>query len=192
MKRHRKFSLWFRIVSLAALALWVGCSQNLPTAPKQEQVTPAVSGITSTGLSSNVRIVDVKYTTQWIIAQVGPDGGAITIPLGSDTNYLVIPQGALDKKVTIKVAAIEGLNPERKLVTAYEFLPDELAFKKPANLVQYTKDNGAPATLYWFNPATLFWELQESATSNNYRAIFRVYHFSNYAVVDGSTSASGQ
>lgn len=79
---------------------------------------------------------------------IGPSGGTLTSVDG--TAELTIPAGALEKEQTITLQPVESKLPQRLQKNAYRIGPDNLSFKKEADLVmKYTgkKAHDAPSDM---------------------------------------------
>jgi hypothetical protein len=123
-------SSWNRwLLSLIAggvLLVGAGCSSDeTPAGPSNDAPQAALIPTTVTTLLSTVDLLTCRalpYATA--TATVGPDGG--TSRVGKST--LVVPRGALTKRVTIKAEQIQGS------VNSIRFSPEGLRFARPAVL----------------------------------------------------------
>jgi hypothetical protein len=174
------------VLALAAILFFpTGCSNLLPTEPdalskvEDHGVLPPFFKPSATDLLCEV------YASK----QVDSEGGVVLVKNRCMAFEFVIPAGALDGKVKITVLAsffesIEASNSVKGLVT--DFGPDGLVFLKPASLILHgdllEAAEGEVLTLYWYNPESGLWEVEQEVTISNSQAEFSVYHFSRYAI----------
>ncbi len=167
-----------------------GCSKMLPTAPgsgnNQIQAgddwrAPAESD------SFEWTELDAMQDEGWI----GPVGGVWTQVLDATLLQFRVPPQALDDSVyiTVKTTLLGRIfsGKEQKRLEL-EFSPDGLVFSEPANIIFQGKllggDKGDFLVLYWQNPFTGVWEIQQTVKVKNTitQVNFEIYHFSRYAI----------
>lgn len=109
------------VAVLAALALGVGCTSNEgPVAPSVEPPSQLLGSLLS--VTDLLTCTPQPYAATTRV--VGPEGGVLAV--GNHT--LVIPEGALRQRVTIKAEQMRGS------VNSVRFSPEGLRFAKPAQL----------------------------------------------------------
>ncbi len=176
------------LLVLFGLLGMTGCSDN-PVAPDTSaNITQAVSAPNASAkpFVSNHR---AGYGSGW----VSPDeGGVIDLNWGSPKNELIVPAGAVDHDVFIEVRTT-FTRANRKLgenFFEFEFSPDGQQFTTPATLVIQARalsrmlPDGGLIKLYWYNPATGEWEIEQSARVEDGRVAFSISHFSKFGVSD--------
>jgi hypothetical protein len=177
-----------RALQLGLVVLASACS-DLPTAPAPEAVAPSAgllgdllapvlrpSGQVAV-LERSVPLAEDEVVTQW----VGRLGGIIRLPRAGLT--VIVPFGALDSSTRITVTA-----PAGNLV-GYEFQPHGLRFARPLTV---TQDLLSTAGLGLLDLQAVYFEGELAPTVTpleslpvwvlNALGIFRVEHFSQYAV----------
>lgn len=196
MFKGKRIISWLLLATLLGLSVWLGCSRMAPTAPAAAAAAATEAGLIKDlsliKIINDLDIVITEETSPLVSKTIGFLGGTLSIPLGDDTSSFNVSPGALGLNVLIQALAVQGKASDGRTVTTYDFLPDGLRFLKPAKLVHYAENPDAKLLLYWFNPLTLNWEIQQTVQTQGRKAEFAIRHFSKYAVVDGSTSASGQ
>jgi hypothetical protein len=173
------------VLALGALLLFpTGCSRLLPTQPDavvedNVGVLPPFFKPGATDLLCEVEAS--KY--------FGVDGGVMEVKNKCMAFEFIVPAGALESKVKITVQAnfyesIQAGDAVNGLVT--DFGPNGLVFLKPASLILdgdlLKAAEGETLTLYWYNPESGLWEVEQEVKISNSKAEFSVYHFSRYAI----------
>ncbi|MBI3873405.1 MAG: hypothetical protein HY304_10065 [candidate division Zixibacteria bacterium] len=121
-------------------------------------------------------------TVDTVVQLVSSSGGTIYLTTGKHASTLVIPKDALASAVLISAVAAEVMTPYGA-VTLYDFGPDGLVFAKASRLtLQVDIPDGSPLSLYWWNPATGIWELQQTAKVAKGKVTFDILHFSQYGI----------
>ena len=71
-----------------------------------------------------------------VSVQIGPQGGKVAFPVGRDSAYFIVPPGAVDSVVDLKLLArvTETLDGQM-VVSLYNFGPKGFRFKKNCQLV---------------------------------------------------------
>lgn len=110
-------------------------------------------------------------------------GAVIVIDQLDESSKLVVPPRALKEPVTIEAKTAQFATPWGP-VWFYDFSPDGLQFLRPARLYLNTEmPRGEPLKLFWFNPETGKWQLEQVATTDNSgKVVFLINHFSKYAI----------
>lgn len=116
-------------------------------------------------------------------ATIGANGGTLELQMRGFKSKLSIPKKALSTDVTITVEGFLVSTPDWD-VLLYDFGPDGLVFNLPAALevdAGQLKD-GTILHLYWLNPASDVWELQEEVVVKGHKIKFDIHHFSKYGI----------
>jgi hypothetical protein len=170
----------------------VGCS-DLPTAPSTDPITPSngllgdLVGVvvgtvgavvkTVTGILSPVLTRDEPLTQDEVVTQtIGWNGGVIRLPRAGLT--MTVPRGALRAPTRITVRAPAGD------LLGYEFAPHGLRFRRPVTLSQEVTSRDVLEAVYFdgaLQPTVEVLEVLSVSTSTT-RAVFRIEHFSGYAM----------
>jgi len=159
-------------VLVALTVAFVGCSTDAPLAPSGDGFDALTKG----------RFLAVASDAACVAAS-GKRATVIQLRHGREKTQLVIPAGALETTVEI-CAEVELVETRDSLVRLYDFTPDGLVFLKPAKLILKAKfPKGTRLNLYWFNPDTGVWELEQTVkTGKKGKVKFDIYHFSKYAI----------
>jgi len=176
------------VLALGVLLLFpTGCSRLLPTQPDAvvEDNVGVLPPFFKPGDTDLLCQVDASK-------MIDSEGGVVLVKNRCMAFELVVPADALKSKVKITVQAnffecIEDGDVVNGLVT--DFGPDGLVFLKPASLILngdlLQAAEGEVLTLYWYNPESGLWEVEQEVTISNSQAEFSVYHFSRYAIKGG-------
>lgn len=136
----------------------------------------SLGGLVSTALSSVSLLTCRPLPYASAVATVGPNGG--TIKVGANT--LVIPQGALASRVTIKAEQVSGK------VNSIRFSPEGLKFARPAQLTMSYENCLVVLSakrIVYTTEALKVLEILRSLDLNLKRTVAApVDHFSRYAV----------
>jgi len=129
----------------------------------------------------------IQYDTDY--ADVGKDGGTISLELGGASSTLEIPKDAVckdeDKDCLVRITARALLfKTPYGPVVLYDFGPDDLVFAKACKLKLITRfAKNTVLRLYWFNPETGRWEVEQRGEVDKKGVVeFEVHHFSKYAI----------
>lgn len=120
-----------------------------------------------------------KHPTWVGSAEIGPSGGQLLV----GTSRVIVPPGALNKKVFITATMPEG----EFITIRFEFQPHGLEFKKPAGLVLNASgcdipDWSAPNIVYLSETGEIL-EYIESYYSHHWHTVAApIWHFSGYAI----------
>lgn len=173
---------------VASVFLLSGCSDQ-PTSPVPSAGADALqhvdqiygeglfapdSGGSAKLLSGVLRALDMLL--------VGTDGGVLSVDLGGLTASLDVPATALadDALIVMNVAQLQTPWGE---ATILDFAPDGLVFGTPARLtLETSRPDGDQLRLFWWNPSTGRWELQETCTVAGGQVSFSIHHFSKYGI----------
>lgn len=177
------------VAAMAAIMLFpVGCSKMLPTAPaddgtqglQPEELWPAPPANPAPRPQS---------CTETASGWFGLSGGELTVEAECLNLSLYVPKQALSNKIYISMNASLFYYCGDKVVLKGLFLgfrPDGVVFSRPAIIKLEASVLEAAAgdvlTLYWFNPETLLWEVQQEVKVNGEEVEFKIYHFSRYAI----------
>ncbi|HWO56116.1 MAG TPA: hypothetical protein VNN55_00965 [bacterium] len=113
---------------------------------------------------------------------VGAEGGMLSVDLGGLTASLDVPAAALtgDALIVMNVAQLQTPWGEATII---DFAPDGLVFGTPARLsLETSRPDGDQLRLFWWNPSTERWELQETCTVSGGQVSFSIHHFSKYGI----------
>jgi len=166
------------VLSLGVFGLTlVGCSTDAPFAPSNK-----IEPLNAIVAAERCVAVDQLEPEEGVVI-VGRAGGVIDLSFGTERSRLVIPPRALRGPVRIEAEAYVVEARGRK-VWLFDFSPDGLRFLRPARLYLDTEmPRGEPLKLYWFNPQTGRWQLEQvSSTDNSGKVVFLIHHFSKYAI----------
>jgi len=188
-------SLILTAIMVASLVLFTGCTQDPIgsidpglddniffnfTYEDSGSVESFITSKSDSGDSSYSEVYEVYNDTGVVIAV---SGGSVILSGGF--YEFEVPAGSITKNEIISVSfvsfAYNGTN-----ITLCDFSPDGLQFDPSATLRYYV--GGANTLsgnfkLYWLNPATNRWEIQESKSPDvNGFVSFSISHFSKYGV----------
>jgi hypothetical protein len=174
------------VLALATIMFFpTGCSNLLPTEPDALSkvddygILPPFFKPGSTDLLCEASASRMIY----------PEGGVVLVKNNCMNFEFIIPEDALVRKVKITVQAnyfecVEAGAVVKGLVA--DFGPDGLVFLKPASLILHgdvlEAAEGDLLTLYWYNPDSDQWEIEQEAKVINSHAAFSINHFSRYAI----------
>ncbi len=176
------------LLVLFGLLGMTGCGHN-PTAPDTSanvNLSPGTPDASPGAFYSNHR---TAYGSGWVTPR---RGGQIDLNWGSSKNQLIVPPGAVNKRLFIEVRTSftrENLSTGQNFFE-FEFSPDGTKFNTPATLVIQARalnrllGDGGVIKLYWYNPDTSQWEVEQSAHVRNGRVEFQIAHFSKFGVSD--------
>lgn len=179
-----------RYVSLVGLLLTIslsvvylaGCSSN-STAP--EELIPSDPQANWFDVATNgndaAKGPKIEIEGDLDVLPVGIAGGELSFSVEGIAVELDVPAGAVstDVEITVDATRIKTvLGP----IYLFDFGPDGLVFDKPLQLHQPMPAGQRFAYLYYYNPETKAWELQQSVRVVNGVAVFNIYHFSKYGV----------
>ena len=173
---------------LGAVMLFpMGCSKMLPTAPEDpvegyrgEDLWPAPPANLAPSLQT---------CSQTVFGWFGPSGGELDIEGRCMNVSFYVPKRALSERVKISMTAtLFYYLSDRSVLNGLllDFRPDGLVFSKPAILqleaaVLEAADRDE-LTLYWYNPDTGLWEVEQKVRLDGEEVEFKIYHFSRYAI----------
>ena len=179
-KKLRGFSLVGGLIVLAALLTFNGCLNNAPMQPNLPQ---------SADLSRLIGMGGSLESTQSVLDEAvidADDGGVIDIERDAYLHQFEVPAGAIDEDTKITVESYKGKVGVKDAII-FDFGPDGLVFKEPANLKFEMAELDAralSAKLHYFDPDLNRWVFQKSSTVEDGVAEFSIYHFSKYAISD--------
>jgi hypothetical protein len=181
-------------ILIALMLFSFGCSKMLPTAPGtgQDQIQADRTGdewkTHSEGEPSD------EWTELCSVEDEGwCDFRGVVWTQVVDFNLLQfrVPPQVLEDSIyiTVKTSLLSRIsNGKKQKRLEFEFSPDGLVFSKPANIKFHSKllggDKGDFLVLYWQNPLTGLWEVQQTVKVKNTvtQVNFEIYHFSHYAI----------
>lgn len=180
-------------VLLFGLVIFSACSQKSPTSPYSYNPGPSYLAVPQEEPKSLSSTEDfkvtcqseftVEYTTLLDLLRL------VNVNLTCDSSRLVFPVGSVPNLVTIIGSVEQGLSNREGLVTRLNFFPDGLIFLKPLELhYRSASPEGKEIKFYWYDPLTGVWKLEQTGKVKDGKAVFYIWHFSKYKVVDGSTS----
>jgi hypothetical protein len=181
------------LLMLFGLLGMTGCGHN-PTAPDTTaNVNLAAGGPDASAPDASPKVFAFNHRTAYGSGWVSPRrGGSIDLNWGSSKNQLIVPPHAVNKRMFIEVRTSfthENQQPGQNFFE-FEFSPDGTQFNTPATLVIQARalnrimSDGGVIKLYWFNPETGVWEVEQSARVHHGRVEFRIAHFSKFGVSD--------
>lgn len=188
LNKPRLTGAFLSINSLFVLALFavVGCSNN-PVQPDLQTDLPALSEVSKAAPVNNDFTC---YESSGLISV--SDGGTIQLGWGSPRNSLQFDPGSVAEDVVIDVTAciVKG-NPQNEFsVIELDFGPDGLSFAPSAKIVlnagslnalRAPRHDGV-VRLYYYDPDTDEWQLQQEAEIIRGTVTFAVDHFSKFGV----------
>jgi hypothetical protein len=131
----------------------------------------------------------LQTCSQTVYGWFSPRGSELDIDGNCMDVSFYVPKGALSERVRISMTAtLFYYYSERNVLNGVllNFRPDGLIFSKPAvlqleaNLLEAA--DGDVLTLYWYNPDTGLWEVEQKVKVDDEEVEFRIYHFSRYAI----------
>ncbi|MBI5868062.1 MAG: hypothetical protein HZB43_07225 [candidate division Zixibacteria bacterium] len=179
-------ALTFTAILLGAL-LMSGCGQHNPVAPVTTngggedikhggQDNFAAGGITA-GLDSTVVLTQGLVSAKF--------GGIVKLGMAGKIHVLAVAPNSVASDVIIKVKTSTFKKGDKKIVT-FDFGPDGQKFLPSAKMTIDASVLGqvtpASVNLYWFNPATKQWVLQQTQAPRLGVVAFDIYHFSKYGI----------
>jgi hypothetical protein len=197
MKHQRTYKALMGTALVLALGLVLlfptGCSKLLPTEPD------ALTKVDDYGILPPFFKPDATDLLCDVSASkfIDSEGGVVLVKNKCMAFEFVVPADALRSKTKITIQAnffesIQDGDVVNGLVT--DFGPDGLVFLKPASLVLkgdlLQASEGEVLTLYWYNPESDLWEVEQEVNISNSQAEFSVYHFSRYAIKGGGPKSS--
>ena len=187
------------LVFLAAIV--ISCSSEAPFAPvvyDQTSFKALNSVLNEFGTDPFSTLTDsdgnLAKSGRWEIvedsdyADVGADGGVITLKLRGAVSTFEIPKDAVcahcDKDCVVRINAKALLfNTPFGPLVLYDFGPDGLVFDKDCKLKIEAGFKDRVVDLFWFNPDTGVWELEQTVrVDKRGKAEFKIRHFSKYAI----------
>lgn len=184
------------VVMVVAMGLFSGCGDQplAPTGASDDPVVVNNTGKGTDGTAINGGSVDpagvirdvvrglliaVERSTSKI---VGVLGGTLGVTLPSGEARFTIPPNALVRLVRIDMDVTQ-LKSQGRFFTCFDFGPDGLVFNQPSLLtLSLPYPEGTSVSLYWLNPATGQWEVQEVKTVRAGKVQFLIHHFSKYGI----------
>ena len=127
------------VLGLVVLAAGVSCTSEESLGPSTEQPSALIAGTVDNVATALRNLHLLSCSTQPYATStrdVGPEGGTITV----GTHRLVIPAGALSRRVTIRAEQVPGN------VNSVRFSPEGLQFARPA-AVTLSYQNCSPLML---------------------------------------------
>ncbi len=178
--------LSINVLLILALFAITGCDKN-PIQPElQADVTNLSEANKVAGHDNNFNC----YESSGLITV--SDGGIIHLGWGGPKNSLRFDPGSVAEDVVIDITTciIKG-NPHNNFsVIELEFGPDDLFFSPPAQIVinagslnalRAPKYDGT-VKLYYYNPETDEWLLQQESKINKGKVTFEIDHFSKFGI----------
>lgn len=187
VKRSRKskqlISLLGLLLTLSlSLAFLAGCSSNATSPEEQIPADPKASWFEASAKADDAYsgpIIDLGLDVDFL--SVGVSGGLLAFTVDGLAVSINVPTGAVSENVDITVDA-KVVKTLLGPIYLFDFGPDGLVFNKPITLRQPMPAGQRYAFLYYFNPDTKVWELQQAVKVINGYASFSIYHFSKYGI----------
>ncbi len=187
VKRSRKSKQLISLVGLLltlslSLAFLAGCSSNATGPEEQVPDDPKASWFEESAKADDVYsgpIIDLGLDVDFL--SVGVSGGLLEITVDGLAVSIDVPKGAVSEDVDITVDA-KVVKTLLGPIYLFDFGPDGLIFNTPITLRQPMPASQRYAFLYYFNPDTKLWELQQAVKVVNGYASFSIYHFSKYGI----------
>jgi hypothetical protein len=173
-----------RVLSLLlvpVLLVSVSCSTGESAfGPSSEPPAQSLSTVVGTATSTVLATVDLLTCSQQPYVKstkvVGPEGGTITV----GSHWLVIPRGALDRKVQITAEQVRGS------ANSVRFAPEGLRFARPAEVtLSYANCVQLPLKkrVVYTDELLKVLDLLSSKDATSSRTVTgKIDHFSRYAV----------
>jgi hypothetical protein len=180
-------TLLFLVAISVSLVFVAGCTSNAvaPTSNNyQDRLDWANQFLTPGGAQRGSTPLDncvVLYDTL-IVNWVGYSGASFKAQSGSEKIDFSVPKGALYlwTQLTIRVTKYRAPFGSFWLLDCG---PEGTRFIKPLEVDPNGQvTNNSVAVLFYFNPATGQWEVQQIAASSN--SGLSIYHFSKYGIAD--------
>jgi hypothetical protein len=191
VKEKRLLKAFWRaalVLVLEAVMLFpMGCSKMLPTAPEEpvegyrgEDLWPAPP--------ANLGPL-LQTCSQSVAGWFSSAGGELDIEGRCMNVSFYVPRRALSERVRISMTAtLFYYYTDRTVLNGLllDFRPDGLVFSRPAilqleaNVLEAA--DGDVLTLYWYNPDTGLWEVEQRVKVDGEEVEFKIYHFSRYAI----------
>ncbi len=200
-KGNSLFKTGFAALAVVFLvAIVIGCSGDAPFAPVVDDQTSFKalnSALDEFGADPFELLgsADDLARRVWYLqtdadfADVGVDGGTIYLELGAVSSVFDVPPGAVCEDAAagcfehITAKAVFIMTPYGSVVF-YNFGPDGLVFAEDCTLLLDTRlPEGAVLHLFWFNPDTGAWEVEQRGEADKKGIVeFEINHFSKYAI----------
>ena len=190
LEKPRVTGAFMSINGLLILALFaiIGCGTN-PVQPDLQADLPALSEVSKVAWQNQEDDFNCYESAGLITAA---DGGLIHLGWGSPKNSLRFEPGSVSEDVVIDITTciVKG-NPQNNFsVIEFDFGPDGLFFSPPAQIVlnagslnalRAPRHDGV-VRLYFYDPDTDEWFLQQEAEIHRGTVTFEVDHFSKFGV----------
>lgn len=177
-KKLRILSISTGIALLAAVFIFAGCSHQSPLEPNVPQSLELAKSASGSGAGNLV-----VSTSELITADAG---GVIEIDRENYQHLFKVDPYAVSSDLTISVKTSKE-QIGRLTCIVFEFGPDGLVFKSPAELdfqIAELNSSALSGKLYYFDPKLGQWVYQGSADVKDGIVAFPISHFSKYAISD--------
>jgi hypothetical protein len=174
------------VLALGILLLFpTGCSRLLPTQPDSIAKSDDYGVLPPSFKPGSTDLLCEASASK----RIDSEGGSVVVKNNCLDFEFIVPADALESNVKISVLtsifeSVETSNTVKGLLV--DFGPDGLVFLKPASLILHgdvlEAVEGEILTLYWYNPDSGLWEVEQEAKVSNSHAEFSVSHFSRYAI----------
>lgn len=165
-----------------SLAFLAGCSSNATAPEEQIPDDPNASWFEASAKADDLYsgpIIDLGLDAKSL--SVGISGGLLELTVDGLAVSINVPKGAVDGNVDITVDA-KVVRTLLGSIYLFDFGPNGLIFNAPITVRQPMPSGQLYAFLYYFNPDTKLWELQQAVKVINGYASFNIFHFSKYGI----------
>lgn len=178
-------ALTFTAILLGAL-LMSGCGQHNPVAPVTtnggEDIKHGGDQLFAAGGLYGTLDSLVSFTQALVTVKAG---GVVRLGMAGRIHALIVAPNSVsrDALITVKTTTF---NIAGRTVVTFDFGPDGLRFLPSAKLTVDASlfGSGRPnfVRLFWFNPESHQWTLQETRQPRFGTVVFNIYHFSKYGI----------
>lgn len=182
------------LIAMMGLLAFNGCSNNSPLSSDDENSD--LAAINAVDAVKNLNPLDRRLlakgdpTTYLIDSvtvshEIEKDDFTIELELDKIEIEFNVPEDAIDDDEVDEIIIFgEKWQTPDGIVYYYTCSPSGLVFKEPITLDQPLENSSYKEDMYWYNPALLRWQLEDTAKVINRIATFDIEHFSRYAISD--------
>ncbi|MCD6161375.1 MAG: hypothetical protein J7K40_03055 [candidate division Zixibacteria bacterium] len=181
------------LIAMAGLIAFSGCSNNSPLSSDDENSD--LNAINAVDAVKNLNPLDHRLLAKGdpetylidsaaVSHEFDDDGFEMTLSLDRKTIKFIVPEDAIDDDDKDIIILGEKWQTPDGIVYYYTCSPSGLVFEKPITLKQTLENTNYNEDMYWYNPASLSWEVEDSDKVVNGIVTFDIDHFSRYAISD--------